>query len=110
MMNREVISLEYIKVSEAAQKWGLSPRRVRVLCAENRIGGVIQKGKLYMLRELAKRENIGREYVSLDDLNVRELAKTDPKMFLQLHKPPVLIDEVQYAPELFTYIKIHANF
>ena len=30
-------------------------------------------------------------------------------MFLQLHKPPVLIDEVQYAPELFTYIKIHID-
>ena len=30
-------------------------------------------------------------------------------MFLQLHKPPVLIDEVQYAPELFTYIKIYAD-
>jgi len=71
--------------------------------------GPRQAGKTTMLRELAKRENIGREYVSLDDLNVRELAKTDPKMFLQLHKPPVLIDEVQYAPELFTYIKIHVD-
>ena len=34
------------------------------------------------------------------------LAKTDPKMFFQLHKPPLLIDEVQYAPELFPYIKM----
>ena len=30
-------------------------------------------------------------------------------MFLQLHRPPVLIDEVQYAPELFTYIKVHVD-
>lgn len=30
-------------------------------------------------------------------------------MFLQLHKPPVFIDEVQYAPELFPYIKIHRD-
>ena len=66
--------------------------------------GPRQAGKTTMLRELAARENIGREYVSLDDLNMRAMAKTDPKMFLQLHKPPVLIDEVQYAPELFTYI------
>ena len=37
------------------------------------------------------------------------MAKNDPKMFLQIHKPPVFIDEVQYAPELFTYIKIHVD-
>ena len=71
--------------------------------------GPRQAGKTTMLKELAARENIGREYVSLDDLSMRELAKTDPKMFLQLHKPPLLIDEVQYAPELFTYIKIHVD-
>jgi len=71
--------------------------------------GPRQAGKTTMLRELAAKENIGRKYVSLDDLNLREMAKTDPKMFLQLHKPPVLIDEVQYAPELFSYIKIHID-
>ena len=71
--------------------------------------GPRQAGKTTMLRALAERENIGREYVSLDDLNVRDMAKNDPALFLQLHKPPVLIDEVQYAPELFTYIKIHID-
>ncbi|MDO5116361.1 MAG: ATP-binding protein [Synergistaceae bacterium] len=71
--------------------------------------GPRQAGKTTMLRELAAREDNGREYVSLDDLNTRELAKTDPRLFFQLHKPPVLIDEVQYAPELFTYIKIHVD-
>lgn len=71
--------------------------------------GPRQAGKTTMLRSLAEKENIGREYVSLDDLNVRDMAKNDPALFLQLHKPPVLIDEVQYAPELFTYIKIHID-
>ena len=71
--------------------------------------GPRQSGKTTMLRRLAEKEGIGREYVSLDDLTVREMAKSDPKMFLQLHKPPVLIDEVQYAPELFTYIKIYVD-
>ena len=37
--------MNYIKVSQAAEKWGLSPRRVRLLCAQNRIDGVVQKGK-----------------------------------------------------------------
>ncbi len=71
--------------------------------------GPRQSGKTTMLRRLAEKESRGREYVSLDDLNAREMAKNDPKMFLQLHTPPVLIDEVQYAPELFTYIKIYVD-
>lgn len=68
--------------------------------------GPRQVGKTTMLQRLAEEEGIGREYVTLDDLTEREMAKNDPKLFLQLHKPPVFIDEVQYAPELFTYIKI----
>ena len=73
------------------------------------IMGPRQAGKTTMLKELASREGIGRNYVSLDDLNERQMAKADPKLFLQLHEPPVLIDEVQYAPELFPYIKIHVD-
>ena len=46
------------------------------------------------------------EYVVLDDLEERRLAKNDPAMFFQLHSLPIFIDEVQYAPELFSYIKI----
>ena len=71
--------------------------------------GPRQAGKTTMLRSLAEKENKGREYVSLDDLATRDMAKNDPALFLQIHKPPVLIDEVQYAPELFTYIKIHID-
>lgn len=36
----------------------------------------------------------------------RRLARTDPAMFMQTHSLPIFIDEVQYAPELFSYIKI----
>lgn len=71
------------------------------------VTGPRQVGKTTMLQKLM--EGTGRKYVSLDDLNERNIAKTDPELFLQLHKPPVLIDEVQYAPELFTYIKIHVD-
>lgn len=71
--------------------------------------GPRQSGKTTMLRSLADKENKGREYVSLDDLATRDMAKNDPALFLQIHKPPVLIDEVQYAPELFTYIKIYID-
>lgn len=47
-----------------------------------------------------------RNYVSLDNQVVRAAAKNDPKLFLQQHPPPLTIDEVQYAPELFPEIKI----
>lgn len=71
--------------------------------------GPRQTGKTTMLQKLAAEEKIGRDYVTLDDLTERQMAKNDPKMFLQIHKPPVFIDEVQYAPELFSYIKIHID-
>lgn len=71
--------------------------------------GPRQAGKTTMLKELSEREAKNREYVTLDDLNERSLAKTDPALFLQMHRPPVLIDEVQYAPELFPYLKIYID-
>lgn len=71
------------------------------------VTGPRQVGKTTMLQKLM--EGTNRGYVTLDDLNERSLAKTDPEMFLQIHKPPVLIDEVQYAPELFTYIKMNVD-
>lgn len=71
--------------------------------------GPRQVGKTTMLKRLAEAEDVNREYVTLDDITEREMAKNDPKLFLQLHKPPVFIDEVQYAPELFPYIKIYVD-
>jgi predicted AAA+ superfamily ATPase len=68
------------------------------------VTGARQVGKTTMLRHLAAGQN--RTYITLDNLMARNLAKTDPVMFFQTYKPPVIIDEVQYAPELFTQIKI----
>lgn len=71
------------------------------------VTGPRQVGKTTMFQKLM--EGTDRGYVTLDDLNERSMAKTDPELFLQLHKPPVFIDEVQYAPELFPYIKMYAD-
>ena len=71
------------------------------------VTGPRQVGKTTMLKKLM--EGTERNYVSLDDINERNLAKSDPELFLQIHKTPLLIDEVQYAPELFTYIKISVD-
>ncbi len=66
------------------------------------ITGPRQVGKTTMLKNIKEKE---RNYISLDELEVRTLAKDDPKLFLQTYKPPLIIDEIQYAPELLPYIK-----
>ena len=54
--------MKYIKVSEAAAKWGISARRVRLLCEQGRIAGVERKGNLYMIPEDAERPIDARTY------------------------------------------------
>jgi predicted AAA+ superfamily ATPase len=68
--------------------------------------GPRQVGKTTMLQKLAEPE---RHYVSLDDPDVRMLAKTDPAAFMQRFTPPVIIDEIQYAPELLPYVKMSVD-
>jgi len=65
--------------------------------------GPRQVGKTTLLQRLAGKE---RRYVTLDDPLARELARNDPAMFLQRYEPPVLIDEIQYAPQLLPLIKM----
>ena len=67
------------------------------------ITGPRQVGKTTLLEMCA---DVQRNYVTLDDMQQRELARTDPALFLQSHRVPLTIDEVQYAPELFSAIKI----
>ncbi|MCL2805920.1 MAG: ATP-binding protein [Treponema sp.] len=71
------------------------------------LNGQRQVGKSTLLENLAKDSK--RKVVSLDDLNARKLAQTDPELFIEQYPPPVIIDEVQYAPELFPYIKIYVD-
>ena len=66
--------------------------------------GARQVGKSTMLKQLADGQK--RTYVTMDDSQLRALAQTEPKLFLQTFPPPILIDEVQKAPELFEEIKI----
>ena len=67
------------------------------------VTGARQVGKTTMLKHLAGDD---RTYVSMDNAAARDLAKSDPVLFFQTYRPPVLIDEVQKAPELFEQIKI----
>jgi len=70
------------------------------------VTGARQVGKTTFLRHLSEPE---RTYVSLDDALLLDLAKRDPALFFQRFRPPLLIDEVQYAPELLPYIKMESD-
>lgn len=68
------------------------------------VTGARQVGKTTMLRHLAAEQE--RTYISMDNIMARALAKSDPVLFFQTYKPPIIIDEIQKAPELFEQIKV----
>ena len=68
------------------------------------VTGARQVGKTTMLKHMA--EGQGRTYVSMDNTMARALAQSDPVLFFQTYKPPIIIDEIQKAPELFEQIKL----
>ena len=80
------------------KSWKNNPNRKPLV-----IRGARQVGKSTVLKQLM---DDNREEVLLDDIEERKLASKDPALFLQMHSLPILIDEVQYAPELFSYIKM----
>ena len=71
------------------------------------ITGARQVGKSTLCKLLNQKEKFA--YVSLDNLMERQAAKKDPELFLTLHPWPLIIDEVQYAPELFPVIQSKIN-
>jgi hypothetical protein len=68
--------------------------------------GPRQSGKTTLLERLSATH---RKYVTLDDPEDRLFAKNEPVSFLERYSPPVIIDEIQYAPELFPYIKMYVD-
>ena len=86
--------MNYIKVSQAAEKWGISARRVRVLCAEGKIEGAVQKGKLYMIPENAQKPADGRvKYNILADIEAKKARLSEMR--------PLTAGEVERLREEF---------
>lgn len=93
--------MDYIKVSEAAVKWGLSPRRVRILCAENKIDGVIRKGNLYMIPSNAQKPEDGRSAKS-NKISIEKLLRSiDEKMNTLTTMRPLTQGEVERLRDEF---------
>lgn len=68
--------------------------------------GPRQSGKTTLLKHLYGESH---RYVSLEPPDVRAVASADPRGFLALYPPPVIFDEVQYAPDLLPYVKEHVD-
>lgn len=66
------------------------------------VTGARQVGKTTMLKNI--KPDIS--YITLDDIILNQSATEDPELFLKSNKPPIIIDEIQYAPSLLRYIKI----
>ena len=79
--------MEYLTVTQAAEKWGISTRRVRLLCANGEIDGVIRKGKLYMIpaetekpldkRKLPNKRKRGRFADILTEIDIKKVKLDD---------------------------------
>lgn len=69
---------------------------VVMLCGQRQVG---KSTMLYHIKEAA------RTYISLDDMNARRLAESDPGLFFETYTPPVLIDEFQRVPSILLEIK-----
>jgi predicted ATPase (AAA+ superfamily) len=69
------------------------------------ITGARQTGKSTLLRELFPE----RKQLSFDDLFLEEQAKENPEMFMMLHEPPIVLNEVQRVPDLFRYLKLQCD-
>lgn len=93
--------MEYMKVSEAAAKWGISTRRVRVLCAEGRIAGVARKGNLYMIPADALRPTDARTSHVGKQSYSELLIKVDQLKEQLSHRRPLSPAEVDALREMF---------
>jgi len=94
--------------NEKYLKRTLTPEILRVSGSDKilLINGPRQVGKTTLLKHAKTAE---RKYVTMDNKTDLAFAKTDPRGFLETYSPPVIIDEIQYAKELFPYVKMLAD-
>ena len=71
------------------------------------ITGARQVGKSTLCKVL--KDELGFDYVSFDDRRELQTAKSDPLLFVKSHKIPLIVDEVQKCPELFSEIERVVN-
>jgi predicted AAA+ superfamily ATPase len=70
------------------------------------VTGPRQSGKSTLLKELFSKDYA---YISFDDPVTREIAISDPEFFLDSLEEKVIIDEIQYVPQLLSYVKLRID-
>jgi predicted AAA+ superfamily ATPase len=70
------------------------------------VTGARQVGKTTLLKEFGRGFTPDLRYVTLDNPLILNEALSEGSVFFKQHKPPLIIDEIQYAPGLFPYIKM----
>ena len=86
----------YMTVNQAAEKWGVSDRRVRILCAEGKIPGAVREGRIWKLPENAAKPEDGR-FKAAETL----LEKIDRKKAGLDSKRPLTTGEAERLAEEF---------
>ena len=66
------------------------------------VTGARQTGKSTLLKKQFPQVKM----ITFDDQFIEEQVKNYPEMFMSLHQPPIFLDEIQYVPSLFRYIKM----
>ena len=67
--------------------------------------GCRQCGKSTLLKHLLP----DYTYISLEDLDLRQIAKEDPRHFISIYSQKIIIDEIQQVPELLSYLQTHID-
>ncbi|NDO50747.1 Fic family protein [Lachnospiraceae bacterium MD335] len=86
----------YITVKQAAEKWGISDRRVRILCSEGKISGVMREGRSWMIPENAKKPQ-DRRFKATESL----LSAIDRKKMELDFRRPLTAGELERLTEEF---------
>lgn len=94
------VSVYYPREIETVLREAAAEFRVVVLT------GARQTGKSTLLERLFKKSH---RYVSLDDSRALRLAQDDPELFLEQYPPPLILDEIQYAPGLLSAVKLRVD-
>ncbi len=82
--------MKYMTVLEAARKWGISDRRVRFLCSQGRIRGIIQQGRRYLIPDTTEKPR---------DERVRRAKSSDPRKYNDFTRLDFLKGMVSEQPE-----------
>lgn len=54
--------MDYLTTLEMSEKWGVSARRIALLCEQNRIKGVVKKGKTWLIPKDAEKPEDKRKH------------------------------------------------